>query len=35
MGAWSEDSFGNDHAQEWLINEVLAPLLAVVQTAIR
>lgn len=34
MGAWSEDSFGNDEAQEWLINEVLAPLLTAVQTAI-
>lgn len=34
MGAWSEDSFGNDEAQEWLLNEVLAPLLTAVQTAI-
>ena len=34
MGAWSIDPFGNDEAQEWLINAVFAPLLAAVQAAI-
>ena len=34
MGAWDYDPFGNDEAQEWLLNEVTAPVRTAVQKAI-